>query len=178
MKPRFLPKRRGFTLIELSVATMMGLLTSAMVLSLVNQQLAFLKVYQAQDFLTEEAPVISMYVSKLVGKADRFRLHDSMDEALFGSSPNTEGQPSKVVVLNYRQPDGSMRAAFLSFEDRGSGPALYYFAQDAGGSLSDPQWTVTSKAADVVFSMESGVLRMTITGPAGERIIYSGTMQQ
>jgi prepilin-type N-terminal cleavage/methylation domain-containing protein len=176
MNPKIVSKRRGFTLVELSVATMMGLLTSAMVLSLVNQQLAFLKVYQAQDFLTEEAPVISMYVSKLVGKADRFRLHESMDDALLGLNPRLT--PSPVVVLNYRQPDGSMRAAFLSFEDRGSGPALYYFAQSVGGTVNDPQWTVTHKASNVEFSMEQGVLRVALTGPAGEKITYSGTMQQ
>jgi hypothetical protein len=30
----------------------------------------------------------------------------------------------------------------------------------------------------VEFVMEQGVLRMTLTGPAGERITFSGTMQQ
>ncbi len=79
--------RGGFTLIELSVAMVMGLAIGAMVLTLFNQQLAFLRIYKAQNFLTEEAPVISMYVSKLVGKADRFRLHDSLNDALSGVNP-------------------------------------------------------------------------------------------
>ena len=35
--------RRGFTLIELSIAMTIGLMTAAMVLALFNQQLAFLK---------------------------------------------------------------------------------------------------------------------------------------
>ena len=46
-------KRRGFTLVELSVAMMMGMAIGAMVLALFNQQLAFLRVYKAQSFLTE-----------------------------------------------------------------------------------------------------------------------------
>lgn len=169
-------RSRGFTLIELTVAMMMGIMTGAMVLALFNQQLAFLKVYQAQDFLTEEAPVISVYVSKLVGKAERFRLHDSLDDAKAGINPRLT--PSPVVVLNYRLPDGTMRASILSFEDRGAGSQLYYYVVPAVGALGSPQWSVTSKAANVEFSMVNGVLRMALTGPAGEQIIYSGTMQQ
>lgn len=168
--------RRGFTLVELSVVMMMGMLTGTMVLALFNQQLAFLKIYQAQSFLSEEAPVVSMYVSRLMGKADRFRLHDSVSDALAGRNPRLTSSP--VVVLNYRQPNGTMRASILSFEDRGNGPALYYFVVPAAGVLGDPEWAVTTKAANVEFSMEQGILRMKLTGPSDEQITYSGTMQQ
>lgn len=167
--------RRGFTLIELTVAMTMGLLTGSMVLAIFNQQLAFLKLYQTQNFLTEEAPVISMYVSKLVGKADRFRLHDSVADALSGAKPRTTASP--VVVLNFRQPDGTMRASILSFENRGTGLALYYYIVPVSGVLGTPQWAVTSKPANVQFTMDQGVLRMILIGPSGEQITYSGTMQ-
>ena len=187
MKPLFRRMRRGFTLIELSLAIMLGMATGAMVLSLFNNQMAFLKIYEKQNFLTEEAPVISMYVGKLVGKADRFRLHDSVADALAGVRVRTT--PSRVVVLNYRQPDGTVRASILSFEDRGSGPALYYYVVPVNGVLGEPQWAVTKKPTNVSFFMgdptsvvESekvqGILRMVLTGPSGERITYSGTMQQ
>lgn len=168
--------RRGFTLLELSVVMMMGMATGAMVLALFNQQIAFLNIYQTQNFLTEEAPVISTYVSKLVGKADRFRLHDSVADALAGRNPRLTASP--VALLNYRQPDGTMRASILSFENRGTGPALYYYVVPVTGVLGVPQWAVTSKAANVQFTMDQGVLRMTVTGPDGEQIIYSGAMQQ
>ena len=173
MKP--LAKRRGFTLIELSIAIMMGMATGTMVIALFNQQLAFLKLYKAQSFLTEESPVISMYVSRLVGKADRFRLHDSVADALSGVRPRLTASP--VVVLNFKQPDGTMRATILSFEDRGSGPALYYYVVPVSGVLGAPQWAVTKSPSNVVFTMEQGVLRMALTGPSGEIITYSGTMQ-
>lgn len=173
--PRHSP-RRGFTLVELSVAIMMGMMTGAMVMALFNQQIAFLRIYQAQSFLTDEAPMISLHVSRLVGKADRFRLHDSVEDALSGTNPRTSDSP--VVVLNYRQPDGTMRASILAYQNLGTGPALYYYVVPATGVLGDPQWAVTTKPTNVRFAMEQGVLRMTITGPAGERITYSGTMQQ
>ena len=35
---------------------LMGMATGAMVLALFNQQLAFLKIYRSQNFLTDEAP--------------------------------------------------------------------------------------------------------------------------
>lgn len=179
MTPSLRRKRRGFTLLELSIAIMMGLATGAMVISLFNQQLAFLRIFRAQAFLTEEAPVISMYVSRLIGKADRFRLHDSVADALSGANPRLTASP--VVVLNFRQldnPSAPMRAAILSFEDRGGGPALYYYVVPANGALGTPQWTVSKAPANVSFAMVAGVLRMTLTGKNGEQITYSGTMQQ
>lgn len=167
---------RGFTLVELSVAIMIGMMTGAMVLALFNQQLAFLKIYQAQNFLTEDAPIVSLYVSRLVGKADRFRLHDTVANALAGTNPRLT--PSPVVVMNFRQPDGTMRASILSFEDRGAGLALYYYVVPVSGVLSAPTWYITKKASNIQFAMEQGVLRMILTGPANEQITYSGTMQQ
>lgn len=168
--------RRGFTLIEITMAMVIGLATGGMVIALFNQQLAFLRLYQTQGFLTDEAPLISLYVSKLVGKADRFRLHDSVEDALVGANPRLTSSP--VVVLNYRQPDGTVRASILSFENRGSGPALYYYVVPTNGILAEPQWHVSNKPANVQFGMQEGVLRMTLTGPAGEQITYSGTMQK
>lgn len=176
MKPSNLSKRRGFTLVELSVGMVIGMMTGAMVLTLFNQQLAFLNIYKTQDFLSIEAPVISTYVSKLVGKADRFRLHESLDDAKAGRNPRLTASP--VAVLDFRQPDGTMRRSFLSFEDRGSGPALYYYVVPLAGVLGDPQWAITTKAENVEFIVDQGVLRMNVTGPAGELITYSGTMQQ
>jgi type II secretory pathway pseudopilin PulG len=168
--------RRGFTLIELTIAMMIGMAIGGMVIALFNQQLAFLRLYQSQNFLTDEAPLISLYVSRLVGKADRFRLHDSVDDARVGVNARLTSSP--VVVLNFRQPDGTVRASILSFEDRGQGPALYYYVVPSNGVLSEPQWFISNKPSNVGFAMQEGVLRMTLTGPAGEQITYSGTMQK
>jgi hypothetical protein len=168
--------RRGFTLIELTIAMVMGLAIGGMVISLFNQQLVFLNLYRSQSFLTEEAPLISMNVSRIIGKADRFRLHDTVDDALSGTNARTTESP--VVALNFRQPDGSMRASILSFEDRGTGPALYYHVVPVSGVLGEPQWSISNKPANVAFTLDQGVLRMILTGPAGEQITYSGTMQQ
>lgn len=182
MKSRFPRLRRGFTLIELSISIMLGLATGAMVIALFNQQLAFLKLYKAQNFLTDEAPIISMYVSRLIGKADRFGLYNTVDDAL--SEKNSRMSNSsvaplpKVVALVFRQMDGTKRKTIMSFENRGSGNALYYYLVPTSGVLGVPQWTISKAPRDVSFAMENGILRMTLTGRQNEQITYSGTMQQ
>jgi hypothetical protein len=169
-------KRFGFTLIEMTIGLMIGLSTGVMILAMFNQQLAFLKIFRAQTFLTEEAPIVSMYVSRLIGKADRFRLHANVANALAGTNPRLTASP--VVVLNYKQPDGSMRATILSYETRNGVRALWYYVVPVNGVLPPPEWSVTRAPTDVSFSVDTGVLRMTLTGPNGELITYSGTMQQ
>lgn len=174
--PRLLQRaRKGFTLVELSLTMVTGAMAGAMMLALFNQQVAFLAIYRAQNFLTEEAPIISVYVSRIIGGADRYRLHDSLEDALAGRNPRMG--PSPVAVLNFRQPDGSMRATILSFEDRGEGNQLYYYVVPELGPLGEPEWSVTRQPANVEFMVEEGILRMILTGPAGEQITYSGSMQ-
>jgi prepilin-type N-terminal cleavage/methylation domain-containing protein len=167
--------RRGFTLVELSLAMVMGSLAGAMILALFNQQIAFLQIYRTQNFLTEEAPIISAYLSRIIGGADRYRLHDSLDDALNGRNPRMG--PSPVAVFNFRQPNGTMRATILSFEDRGEGEQLYYYVVPEVGVIAEPEWSVSSAPANVEFVVEQGILRVILTGPAGEQITYSGAMQ-
>ncbi|MGD7651973.1 MAG: hypothetical protein ACQCXQ_02075 [Verrucomicrobiales bacterium] len=166
---------RAFTIIELTIAMSLGMAVAAMIIALFNQQLAFLRMYRTQSFLMEEAPLISLHVSKLVGRAERFRLHASLEDALNGDNPRSDASP--VVVLNYRQPDGTVRAALLAFHDIGEGEALYYYIVPSSGPLGDPQWYISNKAANIEFVLDEGVLRMVITGPEGEEVTYSGTMQ-
>lgn len=176
MKTNPQQRNKGFTLIELSVAIMAGMVIAAMALALFNQQLAFLRIFSAQSFLTDEAPLVNMHVSKLVGKAERFRLHATLADALSGSNPRTSASP--VLVLNFRMPDGRMRAAILAYQNLGTEKALYYYLVPVSGVLGTPQWYVTKSPQDVSFSVESGILRMTLTGPHGEQITYSGAMGQ
>lgn len=167
-------KKRGFTLLELSVAMLVGMTIGALLLSMLNQQLSFLRIFRAQSFLNEEAPIISHHVSKLLLNAERFRLHASLEDALSGEDPQLTDSP--VVVLNFRQPDGTIRAGILSFEDRGSGNALYYYVVPLTGELGEPEWAVTNKPTNVAFFVESGIIRTRLTGPAGEVITFSGSM--
>lgn len=176
MKNSFRARHSGFTLLELTIATFIGLAVASMTLTLVNQQFAFLRIYGAQSFLSEEAPIISGYVAKLIGQSSRYRLHNNITDATAGTNMVMTNAP--VIVLNFQQPDGTMKASILAFQNLGSGSALYYYIVPASGTLGSPQWAVTRKPTDVRFSIETGVLRMRLTGPAGEQVTYSGNMQR
>jgi hypothetical protein len=168
--------RRGFTLIELAMVTGLGLVVAAMLMALASQQLAFLRIYSAQNFLTEEAPLVSLHVSRLISKADRFRLHANVAEALAGTNPRLESSP--VLLLDYQQPNGDMRRALLSFETGPDGNSLFYYLVPPVGQVGEPEWTITRKASNVSFFVQEGILRMKLTGRGGEEVTYSGTMQR
>lgn len=172
MKSGLSKLRRGYTLIELSVAIGCGLMAAALLMALVNQQFAFFRIFNAQNFLIREAPLISTHMNRLIGQAERFRLHNSTADALTGANPVMSG--ASVLVLNFQQPDGTMQAAMLAFENH----ALYYYLVPAAGALAAPEWAITRDASNVSFAIVDGVLRVTLTGPNNEQITYSGVMQQ
>lgn len=167
--------RRGYTLVELSLAMSIGMMVAAMSLLLFNQQMAFLKIFKAQDFLTREAPMINNYVVRVIGSAEDYRLYQDIDAFKNGSDPVTAG--AKVLVLRFREANGTMRASMLSFDDPGTGPGLYYTMIPDNGVITVPDWSLSKQPSLVSFAVEQGVLRMVVAGPNGEELIYSGTQQ-
>ena len=70
MKTNRQRRKRGYTLIELTVAMAVGLAIAAMTLTLAMQQFSFLRIFRAQEFLTYEAPVVNNFVVKLINRVD------------------------------------------------------------------------------------------------------------
>lgn len=179
MKPslRYFPrKRRGYTLVELTLAIVTGMMIAAMLMSLFHQQLAFLRIFHAQSFLTTEAPIINNYLVRVIGSADGYRLYGSVEDLKNGGAQNLID--AQVLMLRFKESDGTFRAAVLSFEDTGNGvgDALYY-RRVTDGAIGDPEWALSTEPADVRFSVEQGILRVRLTGPNGEQITYSGVQQ-
>jgi hypothetical protein len=168
-------RRRGYTLLELSLAMSTGMLVAVLLLALVNQQIAFLKIYNAQNFLTTEAPLINNYLARVIGSAEGYRLYESVDDLVDGSPPVMAEAP--VIMLRFKEPDGTFRASVLSFEDPGTGQGLYYRLIDKSGTVGDPDWALSRRPSDVRFSIVQGILRVRVSGPHGEEIYYSGTQQ-
>jgi hypothetical protein len=169
------PRGRGYTLVELTLAMCVGIVISALVMSLVNQQLAFLKIFRAQSFLVTEAPMLNNYVVKLVGNADSYRLYASIDDLVAGRSQVMTNAP--VIMLRFKEPNGTFRSSVLSFEDPGTGNGLYYRMVNSSGVLASPSWVLSKKPTNVRFAIENGILRMVVSGSNGEEVTYSGAMQ-
>jgi hypothetical protein len=176
--PRFRrSSRRGYTLTELALAMMMGILAATMLLAIFNQQVAFLRIFNAQSFLTTEAPILNHYLTRVLGSAEGYRLYTSVNALTTGSAPVMTDAP--VLMLRFKEPDGTFRASVISFEDPGggAGTGLYYRPVTLAGTLGTADWALSKKPTNVRFSIVNGILRATITGPNGEEITYSGTQQ-
>jgi hypothetical protein len=148
---------------------------AAMTLLLFNQQLAFVRIFRAQDFLTREAPIINNYLARVVGNAEGYRLYQNIDALGAGQAPVMSG--ASVLVLRFLEADGSEHESILSFDDPGTGPGLYYRLMPESGAFGDPDWAVSKVATDVSFAIERGILRTYVAGPNGEEVVYSGTEQ-
>lgn len=173
----FRPRRgfRGYTLIELTLAMSIGITISVLLLAMVNQQLAFLRIFNVQGFLATEAPQLNNYVAKLIGSADSYALYGDVDALVSGSGQVMGDAP--VIVLRFKEPDGTFRASVLSFEDPGTGRGLYYRMVNSAGVLGTPEWALSKTPENVRFSIEQGILRVRVTGPNGEELVYSGAQQ-
>jgi len=172
-------RARGYTLIELTLAMAVGVIISAIIMALVNQQLAFLRIFRMQSFLVTEAPMLNNYITKLVSNADSYRLYASVEDLKAGRPQVLKDAP--VIMLRFKEPNGTFRASVLSFETpttpAGSGRGLYYRMVSTTNVLQDPSWSLSKKPAGVSFSIDTGILRVKVTGPKGEEVIYSGATQ-
>ena len=165
----------GYTLLELSIAMSVGMTMAVLLLAMVNQQIAFLRIFKVQSFLTTEAPQLNNYMVKLIGSADSYALYKTVDDLVAGNTQVMADAP--VIMLRFKEPNGTFRAAVLSFENPGKGQGLYYRMVNSSGVLGTPDWSLSKTPANVRFSIEQGILRIRVTGPNGEELIYSGAQQ-
>lgn len=174
-------RTRGYTLIELTLAMAVGVIISAIIMAMVNQQLAFLRIFRKQSFLVTEAPMLNNYITKIVENADSYKLYASVADLKTPGGPQVL-KDAPVILLRFKEPNGNFRAAALSFETpTGMSRGLYYRLMNSSNQLQDitasDSWALSKKPEDVRFSIDTGILRVTIKGPNREQIIYSGASQ-
>jgi hypothetical protein len=179
MKTSF-PKSRcrsGYTLLELSIAIGAGIVIAGLLMSMVNQQLFFIRLFNNQAFLIREAPVLNNYMARVIGAADDYQIFANANDAV----PAAFGVAGTAVKLRFRQPNGTTAAAMVSFEDPDlAGPlsqGLYYRPVNAANIPQPATWSLSTRPTAVNFAIVSGILTMTVTGPSGEQITYSGAQQ-
>lgn len=168
--------RRGFTLPELATAIGLSLAIAAIMMTLLQQQISFQRIMRAQNFLVEEAPQINNSITQIMARADAFRIHNTLSEAISDANAVTAG--GKVLVVGFLNPSGTREFGMISFEPNGGDPRLGYYHLDSSGNLTnsgDPDWLISTRVSNADFFVQNGVFRMQLTGPAGETITYSGT---
>ena len=139
----------GFTLIELTITMVVGLMIAMISLMLFNQQLAMFGILRDQNFMIREAPQVNGLLNRLVSRSD----------ALLVDQANSK------LSLSFIDPtDNSTTAAEIVFEN---GDLVY--------KSTDSTWTISSQLKAVDFAYDHGVLLITLTGPNDGEIKHATT---
>ncbi|MFK7910275.1 MAG: PilW family protein [Akkermansiaceae bacterium] len=169
--------KHGFTLIEMTVTIVVGMMVAGMTLTLFSSQLASYRILNAQNFLVSEAPQLNNTLNRIVSRANFFRMYENLNDATTGyDAVISDG---KVLALKFQDPsDGTSSFGVISFDDNSNKLEYYNVTNMAELAVADADWTISSQLSDADFYVENGVLRIRLTGPNGEEIIYSTTTQR
>lgn len=178
------PHTKGYTLVELTAAILVGLLISATALTLMSNQLQAFRIIRTQDFLVHEAPQINNTLNRIVSRADFFRMYASFDHATAATNSVTAGGTTLVLQFQSSTHIDStgdlLPPSFGVIHFNATTSSLDYFtAADlaALGALdsSKPSWNISTQATGVNYSILNGVLRLNILGPNSDSITFSST---
>ncbi len=168
----------GFTLIEMTVAIIVGLMLAVMSLTLFSSQLASYRILNTQNFLVSEAPQINNTLNRIVSRANFFRMYTNLADAEAGQNAVIAG--GKVLALKFEDPSSTSNSSFgvIAFDSTSNNLNYYHVNSMAGLAVATPQWSITTQLSNAVFYVQTGVLRIKLTGPNSDEIIYSTTTQR
>ncbi|GEM_PF-402346 len=177
--------RKGFTLLELTVVMLIGLMIATITLVLFNQQLMMFSALRTQNFMVHEAPQVNLILNKLIPKADSLLIYSTADDVKSGTPIQaTTASPGKAVALRFTESniasttDSELDSNFgvIAFDTINKNLNYYANLSDLSGlDTSTPSWTISSKVENASFFLENGVLRIILTGPEGGEITYSAS---
>lgn len=170
------PWKRAFTLIEMSIAITLAMSIGAIMITLLQQQISFHRIIRAQNFLVQEAPQVSNTITQILNRADAYRIHVDLTDAIANSGAVESG--GKILVVGFHNPDQTQDFGMIAYELIDGEPVLGYYNLSAAGAFAgagNPDWIISRQVRNVDFFIQNGVFRLQLTGPAGESITYSGT---
>jgi len=166
----------GFTLLEMTVAILIGLLIASAGMGMLSQQLAFTRFLQQHEFLLDEAPQLESMLGRILSKSDAYRIYIDRSAAVEESQAVTS--EGRALMMAFRDPNNVYRYAMISFDETEDGVELGFYNRSALGVWpTEPEWVLTRRASDIEFFIENGILRVRVTGPSQESVIYSGHIQ-
>jgi hypothetical protein len=171
------PRRRlrGFSLVEVCLGMMLTLGVAATTVGMTSQHIRLMAALNSFTFLRDDAPSINLLLSRILQRADTYRVYPTKSAAFAGSGAvNTGGT---ALWLRFRNPDGTFAQAVIAFETGGTRPGLNFYNRTSTGWLATPDWTVSARPASVAFSNDTGILLIRVTGPDSEQITYVGTAE-
>jgi hypothetical protein len=169
----------GYTLIELALVMGAATLLAACALAFLNSHFSTLRAVIPYNFLTKQAPMTGLLLTKTMGNAEDYRIYGNRTDAINQANATTLG---KAVHIWMRQPDGSsFREAIISFETISGQPGLYFFLHDPPPALTfpaSPSWQLaggdlTNVNFFNVSASGNGILQATLFGKNNDWITYA-----
>ena len=169
----------GYTLLEMSLAMVLLIGLGLSLLLMLNTHVEFMNWSRRQSFVARELPKISNLLGRLLNQADHFFIYETAADLT-----NPEAAPSlngSAVKLFFNAPDGGLpkELHLVSLQNELFRELRVLDGQDgsswtlAGGSAATAGLDATGlQAAD--FTLQEGLLRVTLHGPAGEEVYFYG----
>lgn len=183
MKKSLLIQKRGYTLVELTVMILVGLIIATMTLTLLNNQIASFGIIKTQNFLVADAPQINNTLNRIVSRANSFRLYPTFTDVTNATNPTINNAQTLVLLFQSSGQAGALNAAptFGVIGFNAATNSLDYYSTNDLTTLNQntsPSWNISKQVNNVNYNVINGVLRLTITGPNGGTITYSTTTQR
>ena len=165
----------GSTLLEMAVTMMAALAIASASMAILSQQISFTRMMRQQSFLLEEAPMIDSLLSPMLGRVDSYRIYSDVAGAKSGGPGVTSG--GHAILLAYRSTINTYSYGIISGETQTDGTMTIGYYYNNGGWGNKPDWVLSTRASGVEFFVQDGVLRVRLSGPAGEQVTFSGHTQ-
>lgn len=147
----------GFTLIELTVIMIVGIMVAMMTLALFTQQLNTFSILREQNFMMREAPQVTSLLNRLVSRSDTLLVDQANDK----------------LTLTFIDPtDNSTTTAEIQFT---GGNLVYKIPASNPASPPVSEWNISTQLKNINFDYVTGVLLITLTGPNDGEIQFATT---
>ncbi|MEI6873176.1 MAG: prepilin-type N-terminal cleavage/methylation domain-containing protein [Verrucomicrobiota bacterium] len=160
----------GFTLLEMSAAMAVLLILSTALLGMLQQHILLMQLCQRQSFLTSEAPKIGNLLTRILNGVDHYFVYATKDAALGTGTPIIGS--GAAVKLFFKSAAQTTETRVLAVEAGSLGAVLKLYTPQSSGTPTS--WTVSGKIASAEFLSADGILGVTLHGPNGEQVTYSG----
>jgi len=180
-------RQSGYTLIEMALVSGISVMIAAGLFGMINLHLSMLAGAAQYRFLSQDAPVIGLLLTKTMANADDYRIYASRANALALINATTAG--SAVRLWMRQANDSTTRQAIISYETINGNPGLYFFLQAAnagnpitypanGNFPTAPSWQMAgSDLTGVTFAntaaIAPGILLATLSGSNNQQITYA-----
>jgi len=167
--------RRALTLLELCIVLVIGIAIAGASLQLLSQSVVFHRLLEQQRFILEEAPAVGDMMSRIMKDCDRYRVYASNADATANTAGVTAGGKAVVLFMSSAGRANQELVMLNAADDGKGGQQLEVWHFDNGAWEDQAAWVAARGMKSIDFSVQDGVLVVTLTGKNDEQVSYAGS---